>query len=438
MNRLLVNPGTAYTWEIQLNPGANLLGRSAANDFRIEDASVSGTHCRIDVADGAVRLTDLGSTNGTFVNRSPVQEATLVNGQVIQLGGVEMAFYSDATAPVHAATAPPAALRVRLASASPPPAEAPPAPPPIETSPTAFIQAGPRFCKFHPKSPARYLCNKCNRTFCELCITARTSGGVTHKVCRSCGVECVPLQVTLKRSAERGFFAKLPGAFIYPFLGMGVLILVCAAAAFAALGFISAGLLSIFGKVVFYGFLFLFMQNIIHTTASDESESLGFPSTGGLFGAALELAGTIAVSFGLALGLLAARLFLDVDIPVAAIMAAVVLGCFYFPMAFLAVAMKDSILAANPLVVFPAIFRIPFQYLVTALLLVAVFGFRQLGTLLSTYAGSVTLETRDMSVLFTAIGVQAILAFINVYLLTVTMRILGLLYNANKEKLGWF
>jgi len=433
MNRLLVNPDTPYTWEIQLRPGTNLLGRSAANDFRIEDPSVSGTHCQIEVSDSEVVITDLGSTNGTFVNRMQVQQAALANGHTLQLGSVEMAFYADQEAPAAVAVAvPPALPKARLASS-------PPAAPPqvFETSPTAFVQAGPRFCKFHPKSPARFLCNKCNRTFCDLCVASRTVGGMVKKVCRTCGVECMPLHQTITRTMPRGFFAKLPGAFIYPFRGMGLLILICATAAFAALGFLSAGLLAIFAKIVFYGFLFLFMQNIIHTTASDEEESLGFPSADGLFGAAFQLGGTILASFGLAIGLLAARVF-EVEIPVAAIIAALVLGCLYFPMAFLAVAMKDSVLAANPLVVFPAILKIPFQYFVAALVLMGVFGVRQLGALVSGAAGAVTFETREMSVFLTAVAVQAIWAFVSVYLLTVNMRILGLLYNTNKEKIGWF
>jgi hypothetical protein len=42
-----------------------------------------------------------------------------------------------------------------------------------------------------------------------------------------------------------------------------------------------------------------------------------------------------------------------------------------------------------------------------------------------------------MSVMFIAIGFRMIWSFISVYLLTVNMRILGLLYATQKEKLGW-
>src|SRR5205809_3725970 len=95
MARLLINPGSPAAWEIQLRPGINLLGRGFANDFKIEDPSVSSSHCQIVLNDDRAVITDLGSTNGTFVDRAPVQEAALQAGQTIHMGAVEMVFHSD-------------------------------------------------------------------------------------------------------------------------------------------------------------------------------------------------------------------------------------------------------------------------------------------------------------------------------------------------------
>src|SRR5947207_5714612 len=100
MARLVVNPGSPTAWEIQLKTGANTIGRGFANDFKIADPSVSGSHCQIIVENGNVMIKDLGSTNGTFINRAPVKEAPLEGGQTIHLGGVEMVFQGDA--PVYA------------------------------------------------------------------------------------------------------------------------------------------------------------------------------------------------------------------------------------------------------------------------------------------------------------------------------------------------
>ena len=441
-HRLVVNPNTPQTWEIQLKPGLNSLGRGDANDFKVADPSVSTNHCRIEVADGKVSLQDLGSTNGTFVNQAPVQQAVLEHGQSLRFGSVELLFQSDAPARVAVPAAGdvitipsapvprmrPAGLRISGAAHAAP-AEAPPLAPPI-----VGVAGGARFCKFHPKSTAHYLCNKCNRTFCKLCVNTRHE----VKTCRSCGVECTPLHVEYAAPADApGFFAQLPGAFFYPFKGTGLLVLIVATLLFAALS--RVGWFAILLKIASFGYFFSYMQNIIHATAAAEKQMPELPGFDGLFGACFSLVGTVLMSFGIAIGLAVARLWFEVEaIPMAAIIAAVVLGCLYFPMAFLAAAMKDTALAANPLVVVPAIVKVPVEYIVTVILMTSIFGVQRLGDMIAGGASDVSLTTRSMSTLFMAFGFQAVWSFLSVYLLSVNMRILGLLYVAKKDVLEWF
>src|SRR2546426_258307 len=125
MARLLINPGSPAAWEIQLRPGVNLLGRGFANDFKIEDPSVSGSHCQIIVDQATVLIRDLGSTNGTFVNRAPIKEAVLQPGQSIHLGAVEMIFQAGPPAnpnvgKTEVIPAPPVARAVTAIPAFPP------------------------------------------------------------------------------------------------------------------------------------------------------------------------------------------------------------------------------------------------------------------------------------------------------------------------------
>ena len=415
-------------------PGTNLIGRGFANDFKIEENSVSGSHCEIVVSSGAVTIKDLGSTNGTFINGAPVNEAALEAGQSLRLGNVEMLFHSGQEQSV-AAEARPTQLTPRPAVRISSP---PPVPPPVmPAAPT-----GAMFCKYHPKSPARYQCHKCNRSFCELCVTSRMVGGVGKRFCRSCGVECVPLQghavVPFKRASLQNYLERLfiRSRDLEPLCCSSQLSSSVACATCQPLGFFGGhgdGLVQ--GAV--YGFLFLFLQNIIHTTTSDEAEPLSFPAVDELGSALFELVGTIAVSFAPVFGLDIARLF-GVEIPGAAFVAAMIFGCVYFPMAFLAVAMKDTVLAANPLIVFPAIMKIPARYLIVSVILISVYEIRQLGDLLFGLNGRTALATSEASALATTLGLYAIWSFVSVYLLAVNMRILGLLYNSSKEKLGWF
>jgi hypothetical protein len=378
-------------------------------------------------------IQDLGSTNGTFINGARIQNAKLENGQTIRLGGAEMIFYS-ATAPPAVS---PATARMRVSVIANAPASVPPVlagvPPTIASAPE--IHAAPAVCKFHPKSPARWFCSKCNRSFCDLCVASHNIGGVVKTTCRTCAVECAPLEVKITRPVEIGFFARLPGAIIYPFRGTGILVLIVGTLVFGGLNAMG-GLFSILMKIVALGYLFSYMQNIIFAAAAEEKEMPELPGMDDVLGGFGRLTGTVLMSFGLAIGLLAARYF-DVDVPMAAIIITGILGCLYFPMAFLAVAMKDNVLAANPLVVVPSILRIPLQYLVTIIVFVSIFGIQQIGNLIAAGSKSVTFTTTDMTVMFISIGFQMIWSFISMYLLTVNSHILGLLYATQKEKLGW-
>src|SRR3954454_19638819 len=100
MLRVLVNLGTPQVWEFQLNPGLNSIGRGIGNDFTIEHPSISTAHCQILVAADSIQIQDLGSTNGTFVNDSRIEQASLRSGQNFRLGSVELRLERPQTLPV--------------------------------------------------------------------------------------------------------------------------------------------------------------------------------------------------------------------------------------------------------------------------------------------------------------------------------------------------
>ena len=72
-----------------------VVGRREDCDLRIPLGEVSRKHCRI-VRDGdSLKLEDLGSSNGTFLNGSRVQEALLSPGDTIQVGPVVFVLQID-------------------------------------------------------------------------------------------------------------------------------------------------------------------------------------------------------------------------------------------------------------------------------------------------------------------------------------------------------
>ena len=305
--------------------------------------------------------------------------------------------------------------------------------PPVAAPPLASVGSGP--CKHHPKIAGRHFCSHCQLYFCDACVTTRGQ----QRFCRHCGSECLPVQVQVQRpTAPLGFFARLPGAFLYPFRGSGLLMLIVSTLVLAAMDYLGGSWLFILLKIAAYGYLFSFMQNIIHGTANEEEEMPDLPGFDDVMGGAFRLAVTVLAAFALPIALTVLKTFEVVEVPAAALIGTIALGCLYFPMAFLAVAMKDSALAANPLVVFTAIFKVPLGYLVTTIVVMGIFAIRQFGSLATIFAQSATYSTKSMSTLFLSLGLRAVWSLASVYLLTVSMRTLGLLYVTNKRKFGWF
>lgn len=69
------------------NRGDVTIGRANDADIRIGDDDISRNHARISVRrSGQVTITDLVSTNGTYVNGAKILEQTLNDGDKIQLG----------------------------------------------------------------------------------------------------------------------------------------------------------------------------------------------------------------------------------------------------------------------------------------------------------------------------------------------------------------
>ena len=76
------------------------IGRKEGNTIVIDNLAVSGFHARIDPAGSDFILTDLQSTNGTFVNDKKVSSHKLVHGDNIIVGKHVLLFVSTDTGKV--------------------------------------------------------------------------------------------------------------------------------------------------------------------------------------------------------------------------------------------------------------------------------------------------------------------------------------------------
>ena len=74
---------------IDLAPGRTVIvGRAVTSDVPVYDPTISRQHAELLLADGGVRIKDLGSSNGTFLNGARITEAVATDSDVVTFGKV--------------------------------------------------------------------------------------------------------------------------------------------------------------------------------------------------------------------------------------------------------------------------------------------------------------------------------------------------------------
>jgi pSer/pThr/pTyr-binding forkhead associated (FHA) protein len=72
-----------------------VIGRREDCDIRIPLGEVSRKHCRLIIEVETLRVEDMGSSNGTFLNGARVQEAVVQPGDALQVGSVVFVVQMD-------------------------------------------------------------------------------------------------------------------------------------------------------------------------------------------------------------------------------------------------------------------------------------------------------------------------------------------------------
>jgi len=89
---LFVFRGNNQGMRFELEGEAVSLGREAGNDIQLHDTEVSRRHAELRRAAKTFTLTDLGSSNGTYVNGKRIESHSLANGDEVQMGGSMMLY----------------------------------------------------------------------------------------------------------------------------------------------------------------------------------------------------------------------------------------------------------------------------------------------------------------------------------------------------------
>ena len=82
--------------DIHLNGDNTIIGRRPDCNIRVLKSAVSRQHCKLICENGHILVTDLNSSNGTYVNHKKIAEPTPVKpGDVVSIGEIDFTLLVD-------------------------------------------------------------------------------------------------------------------------------------------------------------------------------------------------------------------------------------------------------------------------------------------------------------------------------------------------------
>ena len=92
---LVVKRGPNAGSRFLLDQPTTTAGRHPDSDIFLDDVTVSRRHAEFRKNDDQFEVVDVGSLNGTYVNREPKNSSELSNGDEIQIGKFRLVFLAD-------------------------------------------------------------------------------------------------------------------------------------------------------------------------------------------------------------------------------------------------------------------------------------------------------------------------------------------------------
>ena len=92
---LVVKRGPNAGSKFLLDASVTRAGRHPNSEIFLDDITVSRRHAEIVREDSGYRVRDVGSLNGTYLNRERIDEASIGNGDELQIGKFKLVFFGS-------------------------------------------------------------------------------------------------------------------------------------------------------------------------------------------------------------------------------------------------------------------------------------------------------------------------------------------------------
>ncbi|MGH3579261.1 MAG: FHA domain-containing protein [Mycobacterium sp.] len=89
---LVVKRGPEVGARFALDAAITKAGRHPESDIFLDDITVSRRHAEFVTSDQVTTIRDVGSLNGTYVNRERIEEARLSSGDEVQIGKFKLLY----------------------------------------------------------------------------------------------------------------------------------------------------------------------------------------------------------------------------------------------------------------------------------------------------------------------------------------------------------
>jgi pSer/pThr/pTyr-binding forkhead associated (FHA) protein len=92
---LVVKRGPNAGSRFALDSGQTTIGRHPDSDIFLDDVTVSRRHAEVHNDGAGFRVNDVGSLNGTYLNRERIESAQLHSGDELQIGKFRLVFIHE-------------------------------------------------------------------------------------------------------------------------------------------------------------------------------------------------------------------------------------------------------------------------------------------------------------------------------------------------------